>query len=332
MDDNNHKYCIETKSDTIILDKLAQLSYGSDKSININSLQKRARAKYLTNSITLGLINNNPESPLKKSYWNTYHCSNSIAVVGNKAESKYCKNRFCLVCSRIKTATYINSYLSVVKKLEDKQFVTLTVPNVPLNKLEYTINDMQKTFYKLINKNNMRGKFKGIRKLEITYNPLRNDYHPHYHIILSGPGMAEFLYKHWLDTYKNANEKAQDIRPISDEDDLSLIELFKYATKIIQKDIDKPKNKTVYFDALDAILRCLKGRRTFQPFGIKKPKIDDDYSLEMENKSLDVDFFEWEQEIADWVSKHTGECLTGYEPSEVISKFVKNIGKKSKSL
>ncbi len=324
MNDCSEKNC---KNDTIILDKLAQLSYKDDKSLNNKVLERRARAKFITTALTLGLVNNNPYSPLIKSYWNSYYCNNSITIENGIAHSKHCKNRWCLVCTRIKTATYINAYLPVLKQLPDKQFVTLTVPNVSYDKLGITIDDMQKTFIKLINKNKLRGKFKGIRKLEVTFNPLRISYHPHYHIILSGRDIAENLYNHWLDTYKNASSKAQDIREINDNNDGDLIELFKYATKIIQKDIDKPTGKTVYFEALNNILLVLKNRRTFQPFGIKKPRIDEDYSLELEDRAMEIDLYKWEQEIADWINED-GITLSNYKPAPVIVDLVNKLGKK----
>lgn len=329
MDEIQNCILPHQKHDTIlILDKLAQLRRSPDKSNNNSNLQKRARAKFLSIPITLGLLNNNPKSTLKKSYWNTYHCNNSIIFQDGTSKSKYCKNRWCLVCSRIKTATAINSYLDVVKKLEQKQFVTLTIKNVKEQVLSSSIDEMRINFLKIINKHSNRKNFKGLRKLEVTYNPIRDDYHPHYHIIVSGKQQAELLLDYWLYAYKNANIDAQKIQSINDDDEHSLIELFKYATKIIQKDIDSPKSKTVYFNALDVILRSLKGKRIFQPFGIKKLNVDDNFNEELENISDDIDIYQWEQELSDWISHDTGELLSQYKPSAVLSNFVNNLGKK----
>ena len=327
MDEIQPKNCTKQEVDTILLDKLAQPCRSSNNSLNIILLQKRARAKFITNPLTLGLINNNPDSMLKKSYWNTFYCNNTILLQDGKVHSKHCKNRWCLVCTRIKTATYINAYISIMKDLPDKQFVTLTVKNVPYNNLTQTLNKMQSSFNQIKSNHTLRGLFKGIRKLEITYNPITDEYHPHYHLVVSGYNTALILVDYWMKLFPNTSEDAQDIKQI-DNDDNSLIEIFKYATKIIQKDIDKPNEKTIYFVALNNILIALKGRRTFQPFGIKKPKIVDDYSLELEQQSMDIDFYSWEQELSDWINYESGQLLSNYVAPENIKNFVANISKK----
>ncbi len=43
-------------------------------------------------------------------------------------------------------------------------------------------------------------------------------------------------------------------------------------------------------------------------------------------KKLDeISHFIWNQEIADWADKETGELLTGHIPSETLIKLVSNI-------
>lgn len=311
------------------LDKLAQLRRKTGNLHSAKVLERRARAKYITHSLTLGLINHNAGSKMIKPYWNTYYCNTEIKLLNGELKSYYCKNRFCLVCSRIKTATYINAYYEIIKSLPDLQFLTLTVPNVEYKDLLKTIEGMQNSFKVIRNNYSLRKKLKGIRKLEITYNPKEDTYHPHYHFIISGEENAKALKEFWLKIYKNAKDIAQDITKCEINKDYdSLIELFKYATKIIQKDIDSPKHKTVYFNALNNILIVLRKKRTFQPFGIKKPIIEDDYSLEIENKSSEIEFYHWEQEISDWVS-NDGELLSKYEPSPEIKEFVKRLDKQT---
>ena len=74
------------------------LNRSTDKD-NKSILIKRARAKYFTLGLMFGLVE--LKSELKKSYWNTYYCASTIEHDGNKLKSKYCKNRWCLVCNRI---------------------------------------------------------------------------------------------------------------------------------------------------------------------------------------------------------------------------------------
>ena len=163
---------------------------------------------------------------LKKSYWNTFYCNNTILLQDGKVHSKHCKNRWCLVCTRIKTATYINAYISIMKDLPDKQFVTLTVKNVPYNNLTQTLNKMQSSFNQIKSNHTLRGLFKGIRKLEITYNPITDEYHPHYHLVVSGYNTALILVDYWMKLFPNTSEDAQDIKQIDNDDNsLSLIHI-----------------------------------------------------------------------------------------------------------
>jgi hypothetical protein len=61
---------------------------------------------------------------------------------------------------------------------------------------------------------------------------------------------------------------AQDVRQASKGSEM---ELFKYFTKIISS---KAKDKSIYLDSLDVIFKAFRGRRVFQNFGFKLPKIE----------------------------------------------------------
>ena len=103
---------------SLLLDKLAQPHTDSPKKFkrNIDSLKKRARAKYISRALVLELTK--LDSPLKKSYWNTWHCSNILYQEGKKITTKYCNNRWCLVCNRIRTGKLIAGYLPVMKAMK----------------------------------------------------------------------------------------------------------------------------------------------------------------------------------------------------------------------
>ena len=73
------------------------------------------------------------------------------------------------------------------KKIEMQkyEFVTLTSPNVTAERLEEEIRDYAKAFKRFSELkafDNMNVGY--IRKLELTYNKDRNDYNPHYHLIV----------------------------------------------------------------------------------------------------------------------------------------------------
>jgi len=306
-----------------------------DESTKVKSkerLTRRARAKYFSRALVLPLTG--LDSPLKKSYWNTYHCCEVLIQHGEEITGSYCKNRWCTVCNRIRTAVLINTYKPVLDSWEDKWFVTLTIPNVLAVELRLGLESMETEFRRtkdMFYKQFIRGKgdkFLGFRKLECTYNPVREDYHPHYHIIVKGEHMARALLDEWLRRFPDARNIAQDIRPADDD---SVMELFKYFTKLIVK-VNRGKDREVFIKPLDVIFQAIRGRRTFQNFGFTAPKEvekPDEKALAMADKIEEEvvrEIYQWHQEHHDWISKQTGEVLTGYVPSRKFRKLVESIG------
>ena len=88
-------------------------------------------------------------------------------------------------------------------------------------------------------------------------------YHYHFHIIIEGKKNAEYLIKSWLELNPDSDRKGQDMRPANCS---SMIELFKYFTKLLAK--DKSGNRRMMdYKRLDVIFRALSGKRIYQPFG-----------------------------------------------------------------
>lgn len=298
--------------DSVSLDKLAQPGkVNSEDAKNQpeegkKTLQKRAHAKYVTNGIANKL--RKLDSDLNKSYLNTFFCSSILQQTDQKITGKYCNNRWCLVCNRIRTAKLITGYKDVLNELEDKQFVTLTIPNVPGDQLRQSIKSLIGEFISI------KCMFKkrktpliGIRKLEATYNPIRDDYHPHFHLVVSGYQVSYDLVSEWLKRFPEANLDAQDIRPA---DENAVMELFKYFTKIVTK-------RAVYASPLDVIFNAMYKLRVFQPMGIKKDVSEDVEKIRAEiYQDLEAREVTWSWMESDWIDKETGECLTGYKPSE----------------
>jgi len=318
------KYSInKSENKAVFLDKLAQLTQTpktgtfSDAKNDINKLKKRARSKFMTNSYTVHLAN--LKSPLQKSYNNTiYGCSTTLLQTEKKIATTYCNNRWCLVCNRIRTAKMINAYMPIFQEFPDKVFLTLTIPNVPGHELRATIKHMIKSFRFIQNKKLIRKgiKSKGLRKLECTYNPIRYDYHPHFHFIVENEAQAQEILLEWLKRYPNSNKAAQDIRKCTDA---TVYELFKYFTKIIVKD------KNIYIKELDVIFQSMKNLRVYQSFGgIKavKEEIEDIIAEEYDYLSTKNEAI-WKWFECDWVDCETGETLTGYLPSEDLKKVFK---------
>jgi hypothetical protein len=327
--------------------KLNKGTVKSDK----KRLQSRAKNKYLTNSLSLGLVDvveekrkhiqdaddYNEEQKYIRTYWNIFHCARKLDSSNGKITGKYCKNRLCLVCNRIRTAILINNYQPVFDTWEDPYFVTITAPTVNVEFLKGRILEMLSILNKMqgtIKKRLQRAKLdpmKGIRKLECTYRPITWKYHPHFHFIIEGKENAEAFYNLWLERSKHlgTSYKGQDIKKA---DSGSLSELFKYFTKVVSTVSTGDKtDRLVYLESLDNIFRAIKGTRTLQSFGFTLPKGQTDPEQEVfeeiapSSEPEENESFVWNQTASDWINGSTGECLSNYRLSESLESISKRM-------
>lgn len=277
---------------------------------------KRARAKYFTNGIISHLVKVE-DSPLIKSYWNTYHCASCLIQAGNKIISKYCNNRWCIVCNRIRTAKLINGYLPVIKEFKQPYFITLTSVTVSQKSIKSEIERKSDIFTNITRTAKTKGyDVKALRKIEITYNSDDDKYHVHLHSICDGRELAEYIKDKWLKhNYGKSVNHAQDIRPINTDDEKSVIELFKYNAKMISKE-------TIHIRALDKIFIAMRKKRSIATYGIKKQVSEDIDELNADEFDLFTNEDIWLWMEKDWISTTTGETLTDYSPSESIVKLL----------
>jgi hypothetical protein len=149
--------------------------------------------------------------------------------------------------------------------------------------------------------------------------------------LIEGKDQADDLLKRWLRTHPNCSRKAQKVKPA---DQGSLIELFKYFTKVFT-------DRKLYAQQLDVIFRAMRGKRVFQSMGIKKvsediPELISEIIAELPAREASWEWVE-SSSSADWFNPETGERLSGYEPSEEVLKLrqdipdpweIKNCGKR----
>jgi hypothetical protein len=287
-----------------------------------SNLKRRSRSKYFNNFLAIRLAS--LESEYKDKYWDTYHCSDIVTVEGESAKAKFCRKRWCVICNRIRTAQLMQTYYPTLKTWEDKQFVTLTVPNPKLAELKPTLNRMYKAFTEIKDsERKAERKLVGLRKLEVTYNRKEDTYHPHFHLVTETARSCDQIIEKWLKKFPAAREAAQDSRSA---DDHSCFELFKYFTKLTS---NSSKDKYVSAPALDNIFRALDGVRVFQPFGFvahKEQPAPENVKLGQDEEEM-VEAWEYRymQELHDWYCLETGDALTGYEPSSRDQESRKNI-------
>lgn len=296
-----------------LLDKLAQLRNGvSNNKLQAGKLLKKARSKYITTAIIRPLLS--LQSELHDSYENSLFCASTIMQEGQRLTSRYCNNRWCLVCNRIRTAKLINGYVPALAVLPSPHLVTLTIPNVSGDELKGTIRRMGSTLRRIQDRFRRAGHpIIGIRKTECTYNPQLRNYHPHYHLIISGGWSAKRLVDAWLHDNPTSVPDAQNITPA---DAGSVMELFKYFTKLFVKGSLYPA------EVMDTIFRAMYGRRVFQPMGIRKD-ISEDIGRVLAEVYPDIEpaeFRTWLWHDTDWFAADTGLVLSGYTPDANLVK------------
>lgn len=280
---------------------------------NQQRLEKKRNVKFQGNAISLNLQNFNPDSPLKKTYVNFYHCIHSLREDANgKIYSTYCKTKMCPNCNRMKMAKNIRMYAQPLAELDQTTFVTLTVKNPTAENLPLVLTQMQNTF-RLIYNQTKKAKYKktfspfrGFKKLEV--HPAKNGngtFHPHFHIVVNDLQQADWLIQQWLKHFPTADAQAQH-RVLAYGENPTL-EAFKYATKPIIS--SKIHNLEFYYNQLDICFLALRNKQCFVPFGIKAVKeIKDENELFDETKPTE----KIERILTflndDWYDKETGEA------------------------
>lgn len=315
--DKNERHSLDT----------IQLTY--DKSITESRIKQYYKAirKEATNtklikiqSIIEALDYSDKDIYLKR-FERTKECLN-IAIQDNDKliQSRCNQDRLCQNCARAKSSQRIEDFKTDLTRLaEDKglYFVTLTAPTCRERELRATITKRLKAFAKVKNNISRRynTKLNGLRKLEVTYNRDTHKYHPHFHFVIQGESEAYLLRDLWLNQFRDASIKAQDIREIkvTKDDASNLIEVFKYATKGVVKDTEDAH-------AEYHILRAIDRRRIFQTFGeLKKTRTTE--MSETDTKKIDWtapnrEIFAFENKCRDWTSA-SGDRLVNLNTIQV---------------
>src|SRR5699024_12499309 len=102
-----------------------------------------------------------------------------------------------------KNALAISVMMAYLKQEEKKEFIfiTLTAPNVPGDERNDEIKHYNQSFQRLMQRKEVKQLVKGYaRKLEITYNEERDDYHPQFHVMIAGD-------KNYFNNYSPYNKR-----------------------------------------------------------------------------------------------------------------------------
>ena len=219
------------------------------------SLTKPTQKKMMMNDF----INFMEDKPLKLD--RLKECGNFIKFQSSEDKTKFmlsggnfCNNRFCPFCSWLKAKRTAFELLELIKVVEYKEkfaflFITLTAPNVPKEKLREEIEEFNVSFKRLFQTKEFKVFNKGfIRKLEITYNEERDDYHPHFHLVVAvnksyftsrNYMSKKRLLELWQRAKRDTSITQVDIKPCRMDTVKQVMELATYSAK--QGDLYKSK-------------------------------------------------------------------------------------------
>ncbi|HEW6385313.1 TPA: protein rep [Streptococcus pneumoniae] len=271
-------------------------------------------------------------------------CNTFLSFVADKTLEKQklykansCKNRFCPVCAwrkARKDALGLSLMMQYIKQQEKKEFIflTLTTPNVMSDELENEIKRYNNSFRKLIKRKKVGSVIKGyVRKLEITYNKKRDDYNPHFHVLIA-VNKSYFTEKRyyisqqeWLDLWRDVTGISEitqvQVQKIRQNNNKELYEMAKYSGK----DSDYLINQKVF----DAFYKSLKGKQVLVYSGLfkeakKKLKNGDlDYLKEIDpTEYIYQIFYIWKQK--EYLASELYD-LTEQEKREINHKMIDEI-------
>ncbi|WP_390538413.1 protein rep [Staphylococcus pseudintermedius] len=221
----------------------------------------------------------------KEQFYLIEDCNTFLSFVADKTLEKQklykansCRNRFCPVCAwrkARKDALGLSLMMQYIKQEESKEFIflTLTTPNVKAEALEDEIKHYNASFRRMSNRKIFKDVVKGyVRKLEITYNKKRDDYNPHFHVLIAvnKSYFTDKRYyinqKKWLELWRSATKDELitqvHVQKIKQDNNKELYELAKYSSK----DSDYLASQKVF----DAFYKSLKGKQILVFSGLFK--------------------------------------------------------------
>ena len=187
-------------------------------------------------------------------------CAGNVSHRRKLIAANYCKDRFCATCQWLRSRKVFREAMTIGEHLlvHDPKlrfiFLTLTIPNKPLDELGDNIIAMMKAWQRLTQRKRVKDIVLGYhRSLEVTYNPQVNNYHPHFHVLLVVPssyfkGSKYINQSEWLSLWQEAtrdrsinqvNVKAVKPRELSPKRKAALLETLNDLSESQKQDILK---------------------------------------------------------------------------------------------
>ena len=226
----------------------------------------------------------------QRRYMRMFYCRDEYVPKKDKKTNKIvyrptsqCGNKLCPNCNQVKTITAIQKYMPLAEQMKDPVMLVLHASSPMYGELKWHLDEMNNTLRSIFKVRAKSGKehFFGILSLEITSNPRKGTFHPHFHIIIERH-LAKELFDAWINHKDNLvkdkgahiNKKTKRIYSEITRNnlgELNLNEVFKYVLKISISTKNKDQDKTFKQLSLDKMVyeidKVLKGKKTYRPFG-----------------------------------------------------------------
>lgn len=196
-----------------------------------------------------------------------------IAGHAKVASANFCRRRLCNICVWRRQSKFVAQTFPVIQALRESGyrfiFATASLPNVPLERLSATIDQMLLAYDLLLKRRKVKRSWEGkIRALEVTYNRERNDFHPHIHMLVAvrpeyftDPSLYITLDEFrdiWTESLREEFHSILDCKLQAVTDDgAEVVETVKYSFK-----------GTKDSNAIEGYFRALKGRRLISFSGV----------------------------------------------------------------
>lgn len=253
-----------------------------------------------------------------------------------------CKDKFCPICQKIKSTKdglSIQTMYDYVKDTTNYKylFLTLTAPNILGEELKKELEDYVKAFKRFLLLKDIQKINKGyISKLEITYNLEKNNYHPHYHLLMAVPSYyfdnSKYYINHskWLSLWQKAKRDITItqvyVEKVKNKNNSGISSEVQELAKYIGKDSDFLIDLKVFETFYNETYK----KRFYKYGGIFKDAMKKFKAGELEKyKKIDVE--EWDfiinysYRVQEGYEKKSLRKLTEQEKLEIAMNEIKNL-------
>ena len=207
------------------------------------------------------------------------NCGNTLQFnkSGDLVSADFCRQRLCPNCQRRNSLKMYSKFKVVESDLAKQEYrfihLVLTIKNCDESDLSDTVTMLYKASSKFFADKRIKQGFKGaLRCLEVSYNKMDCNFHPHLHCLVAVK-KSYFTSRYYLNRDKIAEIWKKHLKIdyipqvwLTKCDDNAVAEVVKYAVKPLELCMSEVVRRNV----LVALHGALHGRRLVQTYGVVK--------------------------------------------------------------